>query len=759
MSSPGFLSRVVSRYRPYSMLGDETFQIRDAKATGLNSTGKDTYELVDREETLGHASTPPLSQFQGPSNSGFRAHLPPAVQRYLFSYKAGLLRSALVAGLALLLNTALDSWMFADFGSTSGSGVALRTRCRTVNGVDTSLHILLNIISTCILGASNYCMQGIGAPTREEVDAVHKRQKWADIGIQSTKNLALIAPKRVLIWALLAFTSVPFHLFFNSVFFTASQARQYAVAVVSSDFANITTWTPTLANTDPALFPSVNSSDPLNLAKYNREDSGLQIVTLLQDIQNASFRDTGFTKLAPEDCIKDYAMGFLEKHGDVAVVSKRRNDSSPLLWSRYPQRYLTRAHTNQDPFRWICQDFTKNTVRCSSDNALSKTSDGKTWTVYGQPVDYRLSRSAHDVCELQYNVWMMLAVVIFGIFKTATMIWMILQHPIGALRTSGDAIASFLDREDETTRNMCLVNPSTLHRSGWLDSFPPQLFSSATHRIRCWSSTKRSTLFLTHAISTTFGVCLAIALHFAIRGAWGSQAAFSSGFSPNIQSLAKVVDDSGGSSTLLPTLIVANLPQIVFSCVYLLYNNLFTHYALAHEWDNFAERRKGLRVSDMPRGAQRSTRFLSLPARYSIPLMAFSALLHWLLSQSLYLVRIDGVNSLGEVDKQDRIARLGYSTTGIVCVIVVMTVGILVTLAFGAFTSLRSGIMVGSNSALISAAVHPIADEEQRRQMQYKEVMWGDVSGVDRDRMDGEVRRATFSSGIVRPLIDGCVYS
>ncbi|KAF2804137.1 uncharacterized protein BDZ99DRAFT_398345 [Mytilinidion resinicola] len=342
--------------------------------------------------------------------------------------------------------------MFAEFGSKSGSGVALRTRCRTVHGVDTTLHILLNIISTCILGASNYCMQGISAPAREEIDTVHKKKKWADIGIQSTRNLTLIAPKRVFIWALLGFTSVPFHLFFNSVFFTASQARH---------------------------------SDPLNLIEYNRKDSGLQIVRLLQDIQNTSTRNTNFTKLAPKDCIQDYATSFQEKRGDVVIVSKIRNNSAPLLWSRYPQRYLTDGHTNQDPFRWICEDSTQNTVRCNSDLALSKTNNGNNWAVYGEPVDYCLSRNTHDTCQLAYNVWMMLAVVVFDIFKTATMIWMILQHPIGALRTSGDAIASFLNREDETTRDMCLVSPATLHRSGWLDSFPPQLLTSATHHIRC----------------------------------------------------------------------------------------------------------------------------------------------------------------------------------------------------------------------------------------------------------------------------------
>jgi hypothetical protein len=47
--------------------------------------------------------------------------------------------------------------------------------------------------------------------------------------------------------------------------------------------------------------------------------------------------------------------------------------------------------------------------------------------------------------------------------------------------------------------------------------------------------------------------------------------------------------------------------------------------------------RKTLRVS-APVGIQRSSYFVSMPLRYGIPLIATMSLLHWLVSQSLFVV-------------------------------------------------------------------------------------------------------------------------
>jgi len=82
-----------------------------------------------------------------------------------------------------------------------------------------------------------------------------------------------------------------------------------------------------------------------------------------------------------------------------------------------------------------------------------------------------------------------------------------------------------------------------------------------------------------------------------------------------------------GISGVVENALIANLAQPVLSLVYYIYNSCLTAMASAAEWDGFALNRKGLRVSGVPQGAQRSTHLLQLPYRFSIPLMIFSILL------------------------------------------------------------------------------------------------------------------------------------
>jgi hypothetical protein len=97
---------------------------------------------------------------------------------------------------------------------------------------------------------------------------------------------------------------------------------------------------------------------------------------------------------------------------------------------------------------------------------------------------------------------------------------------------------------------------------------------------------------------------------------------------------------STGITGLMANVLLANLPQLVFSCLYLLYNGLFTSMCLAHEYSSYSVCRKALRVTS-PRGVQRSTHWLHLPYTYSVPLLAASSLLHWSISQSIFFVGID----------------------------------------------------------------------------------------------------------------------
>jgi hypothetical protein len=83
--------------------------------------------------------------------------------------------------------------------------------CVTANRLDSGLHVVINLLSSLLLGASNLCMQLLSAPTRAEIDKAHKRRIWLDIGIPSVKNLKYIAAKRKVVWIFLALASLPLH--------------------------------------------------------------------------------------------------------------------------------------------------------------------------------------------------------------------------------------------------------------------------------------------------------------------------------------------------------------------------------------------------------------------------------------------------------------------------------------------------------------------------------------------------------------------
>lgn len=68
----------------------------------------------------------------------------------------------------------------------------------------------------------------------------------------------------------------------------------------------------------------------------------------------------------------------------------------------------------------------------------------------------------------------------------------------------------------------------------------------------------------------------------------------------------------------------------------------------------------------MPQGEQRSTYWLQLPYAYSIPLITASATLHWLISQSIFLMRVSyNSNDPGEDPTEADISSLGISPVAI----------------------------------------------------------------------------------------------
>ena len=86
---------------------------------------------------------------------------------------------------------------------------------------------------------------------------------------------------------------------------------------------------------------------------------------------------------------------------------------------------------------------------------------------------------------------------------------------------------------------------------------------------------------------------------------------------------------------------------------------------LANEWDRFGETRKTLRVTT-PQGHQRSSYFISVPLKYGLPVLVLFGILHWTISQSVFVVYITRFLSSGAEDLAQRSAASGYSCIAII---------------------------------------------------------------------------------------------
>jgi hypothetical protein len=184
---------------------------------------------------------------------------------------------------------------------------------------------------------------------------------------------------------------------------------------------------------------------------------------------------------------------------------------------------------------------------------------------------------------------------------------------------------------------------------------------------------------------------------------------------------------SAGATGLVLNALIANSPQPILSTIYYAYNGIFTCFMLGAEWNGYAAHRKGLRVSTSPRGSQRTSYMLQLPKRMAIPLMILSAVLHWLCSQSIFLVSIDFDHSAltrtfqngtvlpvwdPSVYGEEEFVTCGYSPIAIVLTI---SLGVFMVLApiivgFRQFKN-RNMPVAGSCSASISACCHLPFDE------------------------------------------------
>ena len=374
------------------------------------------------------------------------------IRRHFQGWRMGVTLCATTTGIVLVINLSVMIWAAAGAGLKGGLQTLQQGSCKETKKLSLWLHLAINTLSTLLLGASNYTMQCLSSPTREDINAAHRAHKWLDIGIPSLRNLKHISRGRLILWCLIALSSVPIHLLYNSVVFSTLSAQDYSV------FAT----TVGLVNGRPLNRTLLNDLAPKYTYQYVDTDT-LQIDPV-QDQRNA----TEWQKLDNRNCIKAYGQDFVSAHGDLLLILPTANATGTI--------FLVSAG-NLAGYDWMCMGSSKPV--CSVDSISNEAGN---WSLtplagqvslsngsreqFNQPIQYCLSQPVEEQCQVQISLVILGVVVACNTTKALCMLLTIRCQKSQPLVTLGDAIESFSQHPDRHTRGMCLASKEIFGNGG-----------------------------------------------------------------------------------------------------------------------------------------------------------------------------------------------------------------------------------------------------------------------------------------------------
>lgn len=306
-------------------------------------------------------------------------------------------------------------------------------------------------------------MQCLSSPTRSEIDKAHGQGVWLDVGVPSVRNLRRLSTTRIVLWWLLAVSSVPLHLLYNSAVFSSQCTRWYSVFLTSSNFDGAMLNLAAPGATQNYTYPT--SPDTTNaVQKYQKNQTALE-------------------KLENEACLKVYTAPIISRYSDVFLVTTYSNSTNSLLfWAVSKDLNLIidgsssaikaclpsfsygcdlPVHTFANPQNWSIGDQQV----FSPINGEGYTATETVSIPDGTRLQYCLSNPVEEHCKLQFSLAIMVIVIISNVVKTVCMSVIAWKQDPEPLVTLGDAIASFLDRPDMTTAGNCIVEKTRFEES------------------------------------------------------------------------------------------------------------------------------------------------------------------------------------------------------------------------------------------------------------------------------------------------------
>ncbi|KAG9230910.1 hypothetical protein BJ875DRAFT_470951 [Amylocarpus encephaloides] len=705
-------------------------------------------------------------------------------------WRGGCIAACVAAGTVLLLNLAFSITAAVISQSGMHIGELFEGDCEMVSRADSALHLAINIMGTILLGASNYTMQCISAPTRAEVSRQHSRGRYLDIGLPSIRNLH--GRKKKILFTLLVVSTMPLHFLWNSAVFKTTQKMDYKVNVVTPAFLTTPTvdcaQNASVFHTDSSMKKATYYSwasltpNATSLAMTGRSPSWFQRDACSNAqgmLANYTHEPSLLQKLNNKDCIKHYGSAdtAVSGYGHVLAVTKDQlsiSNNTILLEFNY-QQYVSNYTGNN----WVCDSkyVTANNYRCRPQDIephswtlgrfkASPTNKYQIVPTEQYEIDYCLALPTQygGKCQLQYSMVIMIFVLVANATKFVCICVVVKTSHEPVLATVGDAVASFLERPDRIMVDQPFLTRKKATQYTSRGATVPRKWTKQHAAYRWWQGPSMTRWVV------TLGLCLiAIILVGGLLNLGNSSfveatsrknvpaSPYSIGFGVyseyavlNVFGFNQFIKPHSFSSTkyLLSMVAVANIPQFVVSSLYFAYNTVYTSMVSADEWSRFTTTRKSLRVT-RPIGIQRSTYWLSLPWTYSLPLSVSSTVIHYLISQSLFVARTEVLTPSGEVEAIS-FMQVGYSPLAILLALLFGCLMVAAMIANG-FRKLRPCVLVGNSSLAIAAACQR---PEWENEAHLKQVQWGAV----RQPTLEQPGHCTFTSGEVEEPWVGSLY-
>ncbi|CAG8889269.1 unnamed protein product [Penicillium egyptiacum] len=704
-------------------------------------------------------------------------------------------------------------------GGFSSIQVMYQGSCALSKRWNIALHLIINVLSTGILGASNYCMQSLVAPSREEVDKYHAQGRWLDIGSSSVRNLFVIGRPRLSLWLVLLITGTPFHLLYNSMVFQSVAVNELRGLVGpgdlnSSNVASLKTPTldrcftiaPTYKGGDTEWSPYndresyYHSSDGFPEGKLNwhdfssdiaagnyerldaqecnklhsfNENRGAKLVVMLtnelsvsQGGTDAIFWTDGLSGFPDHEMMgfnfarKSLVVNLLESGRDhyyknenftyqACMDTLDQNTCSDALflldWATRQKEPPTLESANQ-----YVQSYSSSVVTAISYDEICHEDDIAAPESHTYHVNGCLVLRTENRCQLLYSPPICIIIALATFVKVVAMFLSarIGRHRSPPLLTVGDAVASFMEKPDSTTEGMCWLTNADVRKGVWkvsqrtedpaeeplggVSQRKPMVYKRLSRR-KLWMQAPSLKRWI-----TTLTLCFAL---IAVGVFLFEQALDSTGsrlltLSVLRQLWTEGFSGAGPSTTLvdlgkrLPALsnvVIANIPQLLITVSYFFYNSVLTSMLATAEYSSYGTSSKPLRVTWPIKGStQQSTYWLSMPYRYGVPLIVIYMVLHWLISQCVFYVRVNAYDWVGRQIQHNSISSMGHNRLAIFISILVgaFMVCLLIGVSFRRFKSEMP--LAGACSAAISAACHPPKDEDLSH-VARGPVMWGET--------------------------------